>query len=1020
MKDADVNTLTINVRKLEGATALSVDGNLFERESEQVLQWVERHVNDMKTSGGHWGEPRHQHDAILITGPRGSGKSTFMLTLHKRIENRKTLKDNVAQLGMLDPSLIDGDDIFLATIVARIFGHLKDAKKEEDKGVVDALKRLAPAMLALDGTASRKKLGEVASSPALFGEKLLHIALSGLDVQARFSDFARAATAALGVKFFVLYLDDVDTAFRQGYQVLETVRRYCVDGHILPVLTGDEKLFRLVVREQVWSDLKELRNAEREPTMKREIDNQVNELEGQYLLKLLRPERRLSLPSAKDRLAEFVEVKLQDEQQNVHQTLEGLLIKANQLLFRVPDKATPDKRTSARLPFPAGELLIPNMRQIRAVIAWLWTMPEALSAVDSDAESKIRSFILSMLELHPQIRDTNLTPVILDEILKSGNYQPLSVWVCGNLAAYPRLYTMDPHNFGHEARDEPWRIAVLIVHAALSQRWRRYPGEQFAYMGAVLVPALAINDVPRAGQDPSVGEDRQAIPASWLLNGASQEPWEISARVTASLVRNWQKSKEPYYLRLRINSIDPDGRNRVEEQFAARLSGKTGIKSSRPELEQLRKGSYYSGAGPWIYDGPPRHSDDIEIIPSVAGWRQRVNKSVEYLLHWYTIPLQYYSSVLYAVDPLVGILGATALLDYDVQADKNKILNSLWRAADRDPFRIPLFHGASGSTSTEPDSADHNNTDHDTDSNRLPEAVPTEFVKYLLLPTKNWAQWFHEKIGHQGSVGPRVLSDCLVRFRSSQISIFTHVEREYWTIGWMLQSWALAMINAALVAEGRALQYRDLSEQPLSSTDLRWMHDNELRAKRTAEQLLENPRAQQNILISNLRLLEFLYNDRSSELGKPTLYWVLSTCPLIGGLLSEEWATILDYFNAKIHGDDIPKTPRIESYYLAGKKRGGKTKESDEKTTPNFSAFSLLCGLMTPEFPVPTKSRKTGGTLSSSRSNNPLVIGITQYLSNEHQQAEESSSSSAPNPSTSEASPPLDQLSLPADPPAES
>ncbi|MBK9368252.1 MAG: hypothetical protein IPN01_18425 [Deltaproteobacteria bacterium] len=294
--------------------------------------------------------------------------------------------------------------------------------------------------------------------------------------------------------FFVLYLDDVDTAFRQGSQVLETVRRYCVDGTILPIMTGDEKLFQLVVREQVWRDLRQLRKAERNKKQKANIDSQVDELEGQYLLKLLRPERRLNLPGARDRLAEFKTVNLTFDEKN-QRTLQACLLDANQRIFCMPSKT----EGGASLPYPAGELLTQNMRQIRAVIAWLGELPKK----EADAVL-MQQHVLKMLDLHPQIQDTTVTREILTAILSQGNYQPLALWVCSHLGTHPRLYTLDPRTFGNEPNVEPWRIAVLAIHAALAQRWRLHPGEQLSFMGAVVVPALAINDVERASQGPTL------------------------------------------------------------------------------------------------------------------------------------------------------------------------------------------------------------------------------------------------------------------------------------------------------------------------------------------------------------------------------------------------------------------------------------------------------------------------------------------------------------------------------------
>lgn len=149
-------TFKFNLRMTEGANALNQEENLFEAELGRVLSWIERHVADLNRGRGPSNVgPRNKHDGILISGSRGSGKSTFMLSLRDRMSgDQKNGKDplRIACLDTLDPTLIDGDDVFLATITARILRFVKEKKRDGDHYVQQKLGNLASAFQVLHGT----------------------------------------------------------------------------------------------------------------------------------------------------------------------------------------------------------------------------------------------------------------------------------------------------------------------------------------------------------------------------------------------------------------------------------------------------------------------------------------------------------------------------------------------------------------------------------------------------------------------------------------------------------------------------------------------------------------------------------------------------------------------------------------------------------------------------------------------------------------------------------------------------
>ena len=137
----------------------------------------------------------HQHDGVLISGNRGAGKSTFLQILKHRIEEDALLKNGVLVLPILDPTLIDGDDVFLAAIVAAIWKAVKAelSQRPSSRGRHDdgpgldelrkSLSKLARAMRVLDDKARSQILREAAGNSEVFAEQIIELALTGIDVE---------------------------------------------------------------------------------------------------------------------------------------------------------------------------------------------------------------------------------------------------------------------------------------------------------------------------------------------------------------------------------------------------------------------------------------------------------------------------------------------------------------------------------------------------------------------------------------------------------------------------------------------------------------------------------------------------------------------------------------------------------------------------------------------------------------------------------------------------------------------
>ena len=127
------------------------------------------------------------------------------------------------------------------------------------------------------------------------GERGLNNVKSAYDLERNFHKLVDIALEILGKKFFVLAFDDIDVDMSKGWSVLETIRKYLTTPKFVIFLSGNLTLYSYNVRLHQWNQLKELKTFE-----EHDYKSQVNQLEGQYLLKVLKPENRIQLRTLLD------------------------------------------------------------------------------------------------------------------------------------------------------------------------------------------------------------------------------------------------------------------------------------------------------------------------------------------------------------------------------------------------------------------------------------------------------------------------------------------------------------------------------------------------------------------------------------------------------------------------------------------------------------------------------------------------------------------------------------------------
>ena len=251
---------------------------------------------------------RRVHNIITLSGSRGTGKTTLLHSLNKAMETNSRFLD-VQPLGMIDPTLIEEKGHIFLNIISMIqtMVHSRINKKEYDGGKYveweKTLKDLAGGLPQLDGIQGGLDPGDW-NDPQYVMFTGLKAVQSAINLEKNFHRFVRLSLELLEKKFFMLFFDDADNDFSKGWPVLETLRKYLTSPQLIILISGDLDLFSYLVRKKQWTNFgkallkNEFDQDDGHPTVGgHDYTKMVEELESQYLVKLMSPQYRVTLDS---------------------------------------------------------------------------------------------------------------------------------------------------------------------------------------------------------------------------------------------------------------------------------------------------------------------------------------------------------------------------------------------------------------------------------------------------------------------------------------------------------------------------------------------------------------------------------------------------------------------------------------------------------------------------------------------------------------------------------------------------
>lgn len=307
-----MSKITIKLSNSLSANKFGEEERIHHKAFEKVLDLIDDQKNaclnyDPEVEDGF----RRCNNAISIFGERGVGKTSFLMSLcnHlktvKEVDGENLKYGDIYLLPTIDPTLIEEKGhIFLLIISLLDKAVMNYLRKGNTNCDVDAYERswsLKKALLA-KGLPSLKLDGMTYHEPQWNEDEYvmnrgLESVTAAFELEKNFHKLVHLALDILGKKTFVLMFDDIDVDFKRGWDLLETARKFLTTPQMILIISGNMKLFSKNVRKQQWHNLgKELLINEKDEKGAHEYYNQlVNEIEGQYLLKILNSENRVYL-----------------------------------------------------------------------------------------------------------------------------------------------------------------------------------------------------------------------------------------------------------------------------------------------------------------------------------------------------------------------------------------------------------------------------------------------------------------------------------------------------------------------------------------------------------------------------------------------------------------------------------------------------------------------------------------------------------------------------------------------------
>jgi len=296
MEDLSGTELQVNLNESKSANSFDVKNLIHQIAKKEFTALIDQRLKEIPNTK----DDARIHETISILGGRGSGKSSLLLSMVDYIKQEHP--DDIFVLKVTDPTLFENRQHILVTIIAHIQNevskHLTCNNTQEDYESLKndwrkSLQKLAEGLNLLDNVGTDPMQADSWNSSTIILEKGLSQALSGESLEDNFYKFINKSLEVLNKKAILMAFDDIDTDFEKGEKILETLRKYFRYPKIITLVAGDMDLFSKIIRQKNWKQFEDLIKLDK--VKKLDIQNNIDHLEDQYLLKVLPTRSRIML-----------------------------------------------------------------------------------------------------------------------------------------------------------------------------------------------------------------------------------------------------------------------------------------------------------------------------------------------------------------------------------------------------------------------------------------------------------------------------------------------------------------------------------------------------------------------------------------------------------------------------------------------------------------------------------------------------------------------------------------------------
>jgi len=265
-----------------------INDRINEIENYKSLKFDIDNINEVK-----------MHDAILVYGSRGNGKSTVMINLqdfitgNHVIEKAEKLKNRVKIFETIDPTIQEEDEDFLLVILSSILKEVENYKVDKYNKRDAFYDSLENVLKIVEATRSKKK-DDIDVFDKFYGLK------SGVGLAEELHRLFKYTKDIFEVDILIIPIDDVDMNLKQGYQIADSIRKYMSSPYIIPIVAFNIRQMRVVTKYNKYKVF----GLKIDYEIELEELSFLRSLPNDYLSKVFPPNRRIYLKSVFEILQE--------------------------------------------------------------------------------------------------------------------------------------------------------------------------------------------------------------------------------------------------------------------------------------------------------------------------------------------------------------------------------------------------------------------------------------------------------------------------------------------------------------------------------------------------------------------------------------------------------------------------------------------------------------------------------------------------------------------------------------------